>query len=37
MIFIYDQLQQDYGAINFEAFINLLVRRADVSQFPQAD
>ncbi|CAK5284052.1 unnamed protein product [Mycena citricolor] len=25
MNFIYDQLQQDYGAINFEAFINLLV------------
>ncbi|KAJ7132945.1 actin cross-linking [Mycena filopes] len=25
MNYIYDQLQQDYGAINFEAFINLLV------------
>ncbi|KAF7364966.1 putative actin cross-linking [Mycena venus] len=25
MNFIYDQLLQDYGAINFEAFINLLV------------
>ncbi|KAJ6585261.1 actinin-like protein [Mycena capillaripes] len=25
MNFIYDQLQQDYGAITFEAFINLLV------------
>ncbi|KAJ8593785.1 hypothetical protein M405DRAFT_785381 [Rhizopogon salebrosus TDB-379] len=25
MVFIYDQLVQDYGAVNFEAFINLLV------------
>jgi len=25
MDFIYDQLLQDYGAITFEAFINLLV------------
>lgn len=26
MNIIYDQLVQDYGAITFEAFINLLVR-----------
>lgn len=26
MDYIYDQLTQDYGAITFEAFINLLVR-----------
>lgn len=26
MDIIYDQLVQDYGAITFEAFINLLVR-----------
>ena len=25
MDFIYDQLLQDYGAVTFEAFINLLV------------
>jgi len=25
MNFIYDQLMQDYGAVTFEAFINLLV------------
>ena len=25
MIVIYDQLTQDYGAVTFEAFINLLV------------
>lgn len=25
MIFIYDQLVEDYGAVTFEAFINLLV------------
>lgn len=25
MTYIYDQLVQDYGAITFEAFINLLV------------
>ena len=28
MDIIYDQLLQDYGAITFEAFINLLVRHA---------
>lgn len=26
MDYIYDQLVQDYGAITFEAFINLLVQ-----------
>jgi len=26
MDYIYDQLVQDYGAVTFEAFINLLVR-----------
>lgn len=26
MDIIYDQLVQDYGAVTFEAFINLLVR-----------
>ena len=25
MVYIYDQLLQDYGAVTFEAFINLLV------------
>ena len=27
MYMIYDQLVQDYGAVTYEAFINLLVRR----------
>jgi hypothetical protein len=26
MMYIYDHLLQDYGAVTFEAFINLLVR-----------
>ena len=26
MDYIYDQLVQDYGAVSYEAFINLLVR-----------
>lgn len=30
MSYIYDQLIQDYGAVNFEAFINLLVSSSQV-------
>jgi hypothetical protein len=37
MNFIYDQLLQDYGAITFEAFINLLVRRPRFKFFTPSD
>ncbi|KAF9468633.1 calponin homology domain-containing protein, partial [Collybia nuda] len=35
MIFIYDQLVEDYGAVTFEAFINLLVDITEDQTSPQ--
>ena len=37
MDLIYDQLMEDYGAVNFEAFINLLVCSALVSSLDKTD
>ncbi|KAL0576942.1 alpha-actinin [Marasmius crinis-equi] len=37
MDYIYDQLVQDYGAVSFEAFINLLRTTEALSYLPQVD
>ena len=36
MDIIYDQLLQDYGAITFEAFINLLVRHTTLCRLSRS-